>query len=211
MAVAIFSRKSAAAPVVTVVVPETSQPKGNQTPKKGQPTRKRSDAEAARRTPIVATAATKQPVTKEEKVALRQKERVRREESFQGMKAGEEKHLPERDKGAQRRYVRQFVDARWNVGEFFMPVAFLLIMANFAVLQLNLTDAAIVLIMVLYAFVIAVAIDGIIMWFKLKRLLLAKFDTIERGTVLYACMRAFQIRRLRIPKPQYKEHGHYPK
>jgi hypothetical protein len=207
----IFNRKAASEPIIAAVVLEDPKPKGNTTPKKGQPTRSRSDAEAARRKPIVQSTATRQPATKEEKVALRTQERIKRDESYRGMKAGEEKHLPVRDKGAQRRYVRDFVDARWNIGEFFMPVAFLLIAANFAILQLNLTGMAIGLIMALYALVFAVLIDAIIMWNKLKGQLNAKFKGgVEKGTMLYAVMRACQVRRLRIPKPTFPQHGNYP-
>ena len=210
MRVALFSRTKTPPPAVVAVVPDTEKPKGNTTPKKGKPTPKRATSEAARRTPIVATAAKRQPVTKEEKAALKKAEQVRREESYQGMKAGEERHLPARDKGAQRRYVRQYVDARRNMGEYFMPLALIFIVANFAVLQLEQTALALLLILALYAIVIITLLDAVVMWHKLKKLLLAKFGNVERGTMLYACMRAFQIRRMRIPQVTSAKHGNYP-
>ena len=207
---ALFTRKKSAEPVVTAVVPDLDKAKGNTTPKKGKPTPKRADAQAARRTPIVATAATRQPASKEEKAAVRQADRAKREESYQGMKAGQEKHLPARDKGAQRRYVRGFVDARWNLGEFFMPLALIFIVLNFAVLQLGLQALALFLILALYIVVVGAMIDAVLMWHKLKRLLIAKFGDVEKGTMLYACMRAFQVRRLRLPQPTHSKHGNYP-
>jgi hypothetical protein len=33
----------------------------------------------------------------------------------EALNTGEERYLPLRDKGPNRRYIRQFVDARWNL------------------------------------------------------------------------------------------------
>ena len=215
-AVAIFPRKKSEEPLVVAVVPDRepgtkpAAKKPANTPKKGKPTPKRADAQAARRTPVVASTVSRQPQTKEEKAAARVKDRADRDAAYRGMKAGEEKHLPARDKGAQRRYVRQYVDARWNLGEYFMPVAFGFIVANFAVLQLGVPALAFGLILGLYAVVIGTFLDVAIMWHRLKRLLIAKFGEVERGTMMYAGMRALQIRRLRIPTPTHRAHGRYP-
>ncbi|QAY62927.1 DUF3043 domain-containing protein [Xylanimonas allomyrinae] len=169
---------------------------------KGRPTPKRAAAEAANKRPLVPS---------DRKAAAREarvKQRETRSRAYEGMQRGEERYLPARDKGAQRRYVRDYVDARWSVGEFLLPVAFAFILLNFAVMQIP-TLFGIVFVS-LYVVVIAAVIDSVILWFRLKRRLRAKFGEIERGTAWYAVMRAFQIRRSRMPRPNHKKHGVWP-
>ncbi len=170
---------------------------------KGRPTPKRSVAEAANKRPLVPsdrTAAARD---------ARAKKKELRAKAYEGMQRGEERYLPVRDKGPQRRYVRDWVDARWNLGEFFLPVAFAFILANFVVVQFG-PVAALVVLLALYAIVLIVVVDAVVLWFQLKRRLIAKFGTIEKGTVMYAVMRAFQMRRSRIPRPNHKKHGVWP-
>ena len=40
---------------------------------------------------------------------------------------GDEANLPLRDKGPAKRFIRDYVDARWNVGEFMLPVMVLVL------------------------------------------------------------------------------------
>ena len=40
----------------------------------------------------------------------------------QAMVTGDDAHLPARDKGPERRFIRDHIDARWNIGEFMLPV-----------------------------------------------------------------------------------------
>ena len=205
----VFPRKKAEEPIVVAVVPDKSA-KGASTPKKGRPTPKRSQAQAARRQPIVQSTVARQPQTKEEKQALKEKERAVRNESYEGMKRGEEKHLSSRDKGPQRRYVRNFIDARWNLSEFFMPAALVIFILFYLALYLNWGGLSLLLTLIIYAMLIATVIDLIIMWHKLKSRLTAKFGGVDQGTLMYAVMRAVQFRRVRIPNPQHPTHGIYP-
>jgi hypothetical protein len=210
--VALFQRKSKTDPVVVSVIDDDPTHKGAKTAKKGRPTPKRSDSQAARRTPIVQTTSSNpsQPLTKEQKAANRAKERAARDDAYVGMKAGVEKHLPARDKGPQRRYIRQYVDARINFGEFFMPLALIFMIFSFILLQLEMTVLAAAITISLYVVVIGAVIDIAIMWFKLKRQLVAKFGDVEKGALMYAGMRALQMRRMRIPAPAFPKRGVYP-
>ncbi|MFE6970575.1 DUF3043 domain-containing protein [Isoptericola sp. NPDC057653] len=169
---------------------------------KGRPTPKRSVSEAANKRPLVPNdrkAATK---------AAREKSREQRNLEYKAMQTGDERHLPPRDKGPVKRYVRDYVDARWNLGEFFLPVAFLFIILNL-IFSRNITISALVL-MLLYAVVLLTIADAFLLWRGLKKRLLAKFHDVPKGTMMYAVMRAFQIRRSRLPKPTSKKHGVYP-
>lgn len=179
---------------------------------KGRPTPKRSEAEARNKRPLVPTD------RKAARKVSREKMREERNREYVAMQTGDERHLPARDKGPVRRYVRDHVDARWNLGEFFLPVAFVFIFANILVMR-NPTLSALVLV-ALYAVVIVTILDATIMWQRLKRRLRDKFGTVDatgsttfdvpRGTMMYAVMRAFQIRRSRLPKPMHKKHGVWP-
>ncbi|GAB2474254.1 DUF3043 domain-containing protein [Xylanimonas ulmi] len=170
---------------------------------KGHPTPKRSVAEAANKRPLVPS--DRKSAAREAKV----KQRETRARAYEGMQRGEERYLPARDKGAQRRYVRDHVDARWNVGEYFLPVAFVFIILNFAIARFGPTLAFVILV-ALYVVVLVAIADAVIMWYRLKGKLKAKFGEVERGTAWYAGMRAFQIRRSRMPRPNFKQHGVWP-
>ncbi len=198
-----FSRKksdaeSSADPVAEAAAIEQAGETG-----KGRPTPKRSVAQAANKRPLVPT--DRRAAAREAKV----RQREQRARSYEGMQRGEERFLPARDKGEQRRWVRQYVDARRNLGEWFLPIAMGFIILQFLTLQLGELAAFITLIG-LYVVVLVAIGDTVIMWFRLKPKLIAKFGAIEKGTAMYAAMRVFQLRRSRIPKPLYKKHGVWP-
>lgn len=175
---------------------------------KGHATPKRKTAEAANKRPLVP--ADRKAAAKSGRVAAR----AQRDREYQAMQTGDEKHLPAKDKGPLRRYVRDYVDARWNLGEFFLPVAMVFVLASFFFGRNQTAESqagSLVVLSSLYAVVLVTIIDAFIMWRRLKKKLLAKFgaDSFLKGLAMYAVMRAFQIRRARLPKPQVK-HGEYP-
>jgi hypothetical protein len=112
---------------------------------------------------------------------------------------GEESALPVKDKGPARRFVRNYVDERKSVTEYFlvfiMFILFLTVIPSPAV-QLG----AIVL---MYSAMIWVAIDGFLLSRRVKKLVAEKFpDQPTKGLGLYGWMRSTQLRRLRAPAPQ---------
>lgn len=171
--------------------------------KKGRPTPKRKTSEAANRRPLVP--ADRKAAGKSARVASR----AQRDREYQAMQTGDERYLPAKDKGPVRRFVRDFVDARWNLGEFFLPVAMVFVAAVY-VFRTN-QAASVVVTFALYVVVMVTMTDAFIMWRKLKKVLAGKFGDQAhlRGLAMYAAMRAFQIRRARLPKPQVK-HGEHP-
>lgn len=92
---------------------------------KGRPTPRRRDREQESKRPLVANTAKER----------RARAREIRERARLGMAAGEERYLPIRDKGPQKKFVRDFVDARWNFGEFLIPMMFAVIIATFIPLR----------------------------------------------------------------------------
>lgn len=168
---------------------------------KNRPTPKRRDQEAARRRPLVET---------DRKAARDRDKLARREASLkqrQAMVTGDDAHLPARDKGPVRRYIRDYVDARWNLGEFMLPVMLVVLALSFVRIPWVFAAVSIGV----YALILIAAVDGFLMWRKLKKQLVAKFgeDKVGRGLAMYAVMRGFQIRRSRMPRPLV-DRGNYP-
>lgn len=178
----------------------TAVPEPETTGGKGRATPSRREQEAARRKPLVPS--DRRAASKQNRAAMAaERDRVRA-----GMAAGEEKYLPVRDKGPQKRFVRDVVDARWNAGELLMPVLVLVILTWF--LPSTIVGWVFVGFWVFMALVVA---DSIWLGVQVKRRLSARFgaDRVERGVRFYAAMRATQLRALRLPKPQVSR-GQYP-
>jgi hypothetical protein len=168
---------------------------------KGRPTPRRREAEAARKRPLV-------PEDRKAAVkAQRAAQREQRDREYKAMLTGDEAHLPARDRGRVRRYVRDYVDARWNLGEFFLPFSLVMVVA--ILLTGNNAVAALVTLSVLYLVVLITVVDGFILSRILRRKVAATFGEVPRGTMMYGVVRAFQIRRSRLPRPQVKR-GQYP-
>jgi Protein of unknown function (DUF3043). len=166
---------------------------------KGAPTPSRKEQEAARRRPLV---------PKDRKLARQQNRQqlaIEREKARIGMANGDERYLQLRDKGPQKRYVRDYVDARFSAGEALMPILVLVILTWFFPV---IADYAF---LGFWAVFLLVVIDCVVLGFRVRKKLGEKFGVtkVERGVRWYAAMRAIQMRFLRLPKPQVKR-GEYP-
>lgn len=168
---------------------------------KNRPTPKRRDQQAAHKRPLVVT---------DRKVA-KSTDKVKRREAMAkqrlAMQTGDESGLPVRDKGPERRFIRDYVDARWSVGEVMLP--FMLI-----VLLLSLVPAVaarFAVFILVYGLLAVAVVDAVIMWRRIKKRLIEKFGLgkVPSGAALYAIMRTFQLRPTRMPKPQVKR-GAFP-
>lgn len=166
---------------------------------KGHATPTRREREAANLRPLVSNdrrAANK---------ASRAKLAEARERARVGMANGEERYLRMPDRGAQRRYVRDYIDARFSVGEALIPIMFLFILGS---LIPAITDY---LFLLVWLFFIATVVDCVVLGTILKRKIKERFgeDAVQSGTRWYAAMRAVQLRPMRLPKPQVKRRA-YP-
>jgi hypothetical protein len=167
---------------------------------KGHATPTRKEKEEARKRPLVAS----------DRSAARRQERTQmqaqRERARVGMAAGDEKFLPARDRGPQKRYVRDYVDARFSIGELLIPLMLVVIIFTF------IPDPSIqsIGIVALWGFFFVALVDVVVLGFILTRKLGDKFgkDRVEKVR-WYAAMRALQLRLMRLPKPQVKR-GQYP-
>jgi hypothetical protein len=161
---------------------------------KGHATPTRKDREAARKRPLVGGK------TPEAKALSKDQQRAQRERARVGMANGEEKYLPARDRGPQKRFIRDIVDSRWGFAELTIPIlALLVIVGYFDVGLANYVNYG------LWALVLLVLIDVIVLHFRLRRLLSEKFgaDRVEKHG-LYHATRSIQLRVMRLPKPQVK-------
>lgn len=192
-------QKRSSSPATGDDSPGTDRP----TTGKGRPTPKRKEVEAARRRPLGST--DRKAAAKKQRAAAR----TAREREYQALQTGDERYLPARDKGPVKRWVRDYVDARRSLGEFFLPLSIGMLLATF--LTANSVVAGLVTIVVLYLIVAATIIDAFVLSRILKKRLARRFgeQNVPRGSLMYGVLRAFQIRRTRLPKPQVKR-GEYP-
>jgi hypothetical protein len=162
--------------------------------KKGKPTPKRKEAQAKLKVSSLSPAA-----SKEAKKALKEQSRVRRLETRAAYMRGEESALPVRDKGPARRFVRNYVDERKSVTEYFL--VFIMVILFLTVIPSRAVQLAAIVLM--YSAMIWVALDGFLLSRRIKKIVAAKFpDESTKGLGLYGWMRSTQLRRLRAPAPQ---------
>ncbi|MCW4459419.1 DUF3043 domain-containing protein [Microbacterium sp. MPKO10] len=170
--------------------------------KKGAPTPKRSEQVAANKRPLVPND------RKEARQRARAQMADQRERARIGMANGDERYLPERDRGPQKRYVRDWVDARTSLSEFMLPFMFLVIVATF----IPIPQIQVYGMFALWVFFFIMVIECIFAGLRVRKLLREKFGEtrVERGVRWYAAMRMIQLRKLRLPKPQ-SARGEYPR
>lgn len=168
---------------------------------KGRPTPTRREAQARNRRPIIATD------PKVDRKVARAAMREERAKMNQALITGDERHLPPAHRGPVKRYIRDAVDARRMLGEYFFPLTILVIIALFMVNNLA-PEQAIIVILSLYVIVLIAVGHSVWVSFQIKKELTEKFGPV-RGTHLYTIARSMQMRRMRLPKPQV-ERGEYP-
>lgn len=172
----------------TDVTPENTNISG-----KGHATPTRKEREAANKRPLVSDNR-----SKEARKANRAREADFRAKQRAGLASGDPRYLPLRDQGPQKKYARDYVDARFNIGEMMVPFMFLVIIMTF-IPQLETSS-----VLVLWAFFLVALVDTLIMGIQLRKRLVLKFGTVDKGVSWYASMRAIQLRVLRLPKPQVR-------
>ena len=190
------------------------------TPKKGRPTPKRNEVERehgvrreayeAPTTPAEARKRRKElkaSMSKEEYKAMKQRERDQaareRRRVNERMMAGDEKYLMARDKGPERRFVRDWVDSHRYLMNLFLPMTLIvIILMVIGVKNPQVANLASIVMMVIFLIMIG---EGIWLARKLNRQVRERFPETTQGKFgigIYAFTRATMIRRLRTPAPQ---------
>lgn len=167
---------------------------------KGKPTPKRKDVESARKQGI---SVPKDP--KAAKRAARERDRVARATSRAGLMAGDPNYFPRRDAGPVKAEVRDYIDRRRTVGEYFVPFAFIVLILGL----INNATLQVVIIYVWTAILLLVVLDTILLGILLSKFLRNEFPekSQRKGAVSYGVLRALQLRRFRIPPPRIRPGG----
>ena len=164
--------------------------------KKGRPTPKRKDAQASTKFSSLAPAS-----TKAEKKRSKDQARAARLLQRQAYLRGDENALPLRDRGPEKKFVRNYIDARRSIGEYFLPIiGFVLILS-----LIPLSVFAVAGIVIMYSVLLVSIFDGFFLSRKIKAEVAQRFpEKSTKGLGLYGWLRSTQMRRMRAPKPQVK-------
>ena len=155
---------------------------------KGRPTPSRKEAEAAAR------ARARGVQDKKEAARLLKERRAESNARMrEGMRTGDERYLPTRDKGPVRRFVRDWVDSRLCMAELLLPLLI--------IIMLGQTVSQSVANGLWSATILVVALDTALVVFRLRRELRRRFpDQSTKGAVGYGVLRSLQLRWIRMPK-----------
>jgi hypothetical protein len=116
------------------------------------------------------------------------------------MARGDDNYLPARDRGPVRKYVRDVVDSRRNVGSFFLVIAAVALIGTIAPSAIVKNYAS----LLLFGFFLVMIVDSVILSRRIKRKVAERFpkgDHSSRGLAWYGISRSTMIRRWRFPKP----------
>jgi Protein of unknown function (DUF3043) len=163
---------------------------------KGRPTPTRKEAEAA------AKARAKVPRTRKEQAAAQRLARSQNSSKMrEAMKTGEERHLPARDRGPVKRFIRDYVDSRFSFVELMIPVLLVTtVMAWSGSASVASYGNAI-----LFGMLLLIVVDMLRLRFKLRREITTRFPEADtKGTTYYAVMRSLQMKFMRMPKAKVK-------
>lgn len=163
---------------------------------KGRPTPRRREAQKRRTGPVAPPPRTRREAYRR----MREQGAGRRSEIREAIRSGDDRFLTPRDRGPERRLVRDIVDSRRNAGVLFLGAAGVyfvgLVIPNVQVKAAITSLWLTVLILLL--------VDSTLIAVKVRRQVRRRFpDTRQRmgGLIFYGVTRATMFRRWRAPKP----------
>ena len=175
--------------------PQAPEPEPETTPemlgsgpaKKDRPTPSRKEAEAARRQRV-----TRQLTPREARREASAKNRTERMRALNTREAQPEKAL-----------MRDYVDARFSIGEFLLPSLVIILALSF--LSSVYGPITLIATILMYVYILAVLLDGFLMWRGFKKVLAERMPKVSpKGLLMYGMNRMIQIRRFRMPAPRIK-------
>ncbi|SSC21442.1 DUF3043 domain-containing protein [Klenkia terrae] len=130
---------------------------------------------------------------------MREQQAAGRGSAREAAARGDDSALPARDRGPEKRLVRDVVDARRNAGSLFLVVAALVLVGYF----IPNTAVQSYTVFLWFAFFLVIIGDSVVLGRKIKKVVGERFPNARtRGLVWYGISRATMIRRWRFPKPQ---------
>lgn len=166
---------------------------------KGRPTPKRDVARKQRHRPLAAPSNRRESVKQARRQAREERARTRA-----ALMSGDERALPERDRGPVRRHVRDVVDGRRSVAEYFLVVALVVLVVSFV----RVPAVQVGVVYAWFVMTVLIVIDSTVLGVRLKRDLRRRFpDQSTKGAMPYAILRSMQMRRLRLPPPRVRPGG----
>ncbi len=185
-------RKKSDAPVTSLnnAVEDGPTSAASTTAGKGRPTPKRRESQAALRRPLVADT---KGATKEQK----QKLKAKRAKAREGMLRGDQNYLAPRDKGPEKRFLRDAVDRRRNIGEVLIPLMLLILAASL----ISVSYIQYVMFAGAYGLILFGLVDAILLWRRTRTAFVKTFDVDPpKGAASYVVLRSFQMRMSRVPR-----------
>ena len=163
---------------------------------KGRPTPRRREAQKRRTGPVAPP-----PKTRREAVRrMRAQGSDRKSEAREGLRAGDERYLSPRDRGPERRMVRNIVDSRRNAGVLFLLSA----VVYFAGLLIPSVQIKAAITALWLTVLILLVVDSAVIGLRIRKLMRERYpDSTQRlsSLIFYGATRATMIRRWRMPKP----------
>ncbi len=168
---------------------------------KGRATPKRKEAEAARKKRMTP------PRNKKEASALHRErvkeQRGKQREAMAG--GGDDRYLPTRDQGPVKKLIRNYIDSRRTIGEFLIPVFLLMFLVSILLSSITQYVGTFAWLAVL----VLLGLDSRPRHRGVKKVVAERFGADEtRGITMYALMRSWQMRRLRLPKATVRPGDH---
>ena len=183
-----FGRRTSSGSTAVSVSTDPDKPGG-----KGRATPTRKEAEAARLQRLT-------PPKGRKELAARQREQTKasRAQTRAAMESGDDRYLPTRDRGPVKRFVRDYVDSRRTVGQYLLPAFFVIFIVASLAREIAAYSS--------FAWLLVVALmvtDAVRLSRGAKAGIRQRFPEADtKGITMYAVMRGWQMRRLRLPKPQ---------
>jgi hypothetical protein len=161
---------------------------------KGRPTPTRKEREAANKRPLVGNK------SKEAREAERERQKAEREKARKLAIAGDDRYLLARDRGPQRKILRDVLDNRYTLIEGLMPMMILFLIVT----SFTPTTAQNIITLVMILALLTVSVEALVISRKATEVIREKLGAdikLQRGNYFYLVTRGIQPRPLRLPKP----------
>jgi Protein of unknown function (DUF3043) len=163
---------------------------------KGRPTPRRREAQRRRTGPVAPPPRTRREAYRR----MREQGGDRRSNVRAAMRSGDERYLGARDRGPERRLVRDIIDSRRNAGTLFLLSA----VVYFVGLIVPSVQVKAAITALWLTVLLLLVVDSTVIGLRIRKLMRERFpDSTEKTSslVFYGATRATMIRRWRSPKP----------